>query len=118
MTTVIEASGWKEDATIGVNLGYLHEAVRFVSSDELTMGVTDENHPLMIEAGPYFACVMPVRLEEGGNCFAPARQGRCALRPRSASSRLSLIFRSTLTYTPKHLGESQLVRKIARRSRR
>jgi DNA polymerase III beta subunit, C-terminal domain len=71
MTTVIEASGWKEGAAIGVNLGYLHDAVRFVARDELTIGVSGEEHPLIIEADTYFACVMPVRLEKGG------QNGRC-----------------------------------------
>jgi hypothetical protein len=32
------------------NLGNLHD--RFVSSDELTIGVTDGEHPLVIEAAP------------------------------------------------------------------
>jgi DNA polymerase III sliding clamp (beta) subunit (PCNA family) len=66
MTTVIEATGWKEGAVIGVNVGYLHDAARFVSSDELAIAISGEEHPLIIEADKFFACVMPVRLEKGG----------------------------------------------------
>jgi hypothetical protein len=62
---VIEASGWKDGTTIGLDPGYLHDAVRFVARDELTIGISDENGPLIIEAGKFFACVMPVRLENG-----------------------------------------------------
>jgi DNA polymerase III sliding clamp (beta) subunit (PCNA family) len=36
LTKVIEASGWKEGAAIGVNPGYLHDAIRFVASEELS----------------------------------------------------------------------------------
>jgi len=63
MTTFIEASGWEEEKTVGVNLGYLYNAARFASSDELRIGINDENSPLMISHGPYFACVMPMRLK-------------------------------------------------------
>jgi DNA polymerase III sliding clamp (beta) subunit (PCNA family) len=63
MTTVVEASGWEEGQTIGVNLTYLHNAARFAPSDELRIGITDESSPLMIDDEPYFACVMPVRLK-------------------------------------------------------
>jgi DNA polymerase III sliding clamp (beta) subunit (PCNA family) len=66
LTRVIEASGWKEGAGIGVNPGYLHDAIRFVASEELMIGISDEEHPLIIEAGTFYACVMPVRLEKGG----------------------------------------------------
>jgi DNA polymerase III sliding clamp (beta) subunit (PCNA family) len=66
LTTVTEASGWKDGAAIGVNPGYLHDAVRCVARDEFTIGISDENVPLIIEAGKFFACVMPVRLEKGG----------------------------------------------------
>ena len=45
-----------------MNLAYLYNAARFASSDELRIGITDENSPLMIADGPYFACVMPMRL--------------------------------------------------------
>jgi DNA polymerase-3 subunit beta len=62
MTTVVDASGWKEGETVGMNLAYLYNAARFASSDELRIGITDENSPLMIADGPYFACVMPMRL--------------------------------------------------------
>jgi hypothetical protein len=61
-----EASGWKEGAAIRVNPGYLHDAIRFVASDDLTIGITGEEHPVIIEAGSFYACVMPVRLEKGG----------------------------------------------------
>jgi DNA polymerase III sliding clamp (beta) subunit (PCNA family) len=66
LTRVIEASGWKDGAAIGVNPGYLHDAVRFVTQDELNIGVSGEQHPLIVEAGTFYACVMPVRLEKGG----------------------------------------------------
>jgi DNA polymerase-3 subunit beta len=63
MTTVVDASGWKEGETIGMNLAYLYNAARFASSDELRIGITDENTPLMIHDGPYFACVMSMRVK-------------------------------------------------------
>jgi DNA polymerase III sliding clamp (beta) subunit (PCNA family) len=66
LTTVIEASGWKDAATIGVNPGYFHDALKFVTQDELNIGVSGEEQPLIIEAGTFYACVMPVRLEKGG----------------------------------------------------
>ena len=63
MTTVVKASGWEEGQAVGVNLTYFYYAARFASSDELRIGITDENSPLMIRDGPYFACVMPMRLK-------------------------------------------------------
>jgi DNA polymerase-3 subunit beta len=63
MTTVVDASGWKEGETIGMSLAYFYSAARFASSDELRIRITDENSPLMIRDGPYFACVMPMRLK-------------------------------------------------------
>jgi DNA polymerase III sliding clamp (beta) subunit (PCNA family) len=48
-----------------VNLGYLHDAVRFAPSENLTIGVSDENSPIKIADGPYLAIVMPLRLEKG-----------------------------------------------------
>ena len=63
MTTVVDARGWKEGETIGMNLAYFYNAARFASSDELRIGITDENSPLMIADGPYFACVMSMRLK-------------------------------------------------------
>jgi DNA polymerase-3 subunit beta len=63
MTTVVDVSGWKEGETVGVNLTYLYNAARFASSDELRIGITDENCPLMIADGPYFACIMPMGLK-------------------------------------------------------
>jgi hypothetical protein len=65
MTTLVEASGWEGGQTIGVNLTYLYNAARFAPSGELQIGITDENSPLMIDDGPYFACVMPMRLNGG-----------------------------------------------------
>jgi hypothetical protein len=32
MTTVVDASGWKEGETVGMNLAYLYNAARFASS--------------------------------------------------------------------------------------
>ena len=63
MTSLVEASGWKEGETVGVNLSYLYNAARFADSDELRIGITDESSPLMIADGPYFACIMPMRLK-------------------------------------------------------
>ena len=63
MTTVVDASGWKEGEMIGMNLAYLYNAARFARSDELRIGITHQNSPLMIRDGPYFACVMPMRLK-------------------------------------------------------
>jgi DNA polymerase-3 subunit beta len=63
MTTVVDASGWEEGQTVGVNLAYLYNAARFARSDELRIGITHQNSPLMIRDGPYFACVMPMRLK-------------------------------------------------------
>jgi hypothetical protein len=63
MKTVVEASGSEEGQTIGVNLAYLYNAARFVPSEELRIGITDEDGPLMIDEGPYFACVMPMQLK-------------------------------------------------------
>ena len=48
-----------------MNLTYLHNAVRFVASDDLAIGITDEDHPLTLKHGPFFAAVMPVRIEKG-----------------------------------------------------
>ena len=62
MTTVVDASGWEEGQTVGVNLAYLYNAARSAPSDEIRIGITDENTPLIIDDGPYFACVMPMRL--------------------------------------------------------
>jgi hypothetical protein len=63
VTTTIDASGWKDGQSIGVNLTYLYNAVRFAQSDELRVGITDEESPLVIQDGPYGAYVMPMRLE-------------------------------------------------------
>ena len=63
MTSLVEASGWKEGETVGVNLSYLYNAARFAASDELRIGITDESSPLKIADGPYFACIMPMRLK-------------------------------------------------------
>jgi DNA polymerase III subunit beta len=63
MTSLVEASGWKEGESVGVNLSYLYNAVRFADSDELRIGITDESSPLRIADGPYLACVMPMRLK-------------------------------------------------------
>src|SRR5439155_4080585 len=65
LTITIPASGWKEGELLGVNLGYLHDAVRFAPSENLTIGITDKNHPIKIADGPYLAIVMPLRLEKG-----------------------------------------------------
>jgi DNA polymerase-3 subunit beta len=65
LTITILASGWKEGELIGVNLGYLHDAVRFARSENLTIGLSDENHPLTIADGAYLALVMPLRLNKG-----------------------------------------------------
>ena len=65
MTAAIEASGWKDGEMVGVNLSYLYNAVRFVASDDLAIGITDEDHPLILKHGPFFAAVMPVRMEKG-----------------------------------------------------
>jgi DNA polymerase III sliding clamp (beta) subunit (PCNA family) len=50
---------------LGLNLGYLHDAVRFAPSENVTIGITDENRPIKIADGPYLAIVMPLRLEKG-----------------------------------------------------
>ena len=63
MTTVVDASGWKEGEMIGMNLAYLYNAARFARSDELRIGITHQNSPLMIHDGPYFACVMSMRVK-------------------------------------------------------
>jgi len=63
MTSLVEASGWKEGETVGVNRSYLYNAARFADSDELRIGITDESSPLKIADGPYFACIMPMRLK-------------------------------------------------------
>jgi DNA polymerase III subunit beta len=63
MTSLVEASGWKEGETVGVNLSYLYNAARFAASDELRIGITDESSPLKITDGPYFACIMPMGLK-------------------------------------------------------
>jgi len=63
MTSLVEASGWKEGETVGVNLSYLYNAARFAASDELRIGITDESSPLKIADGPYFACIMPMKLK-------------------------------------------------------
>lgn len=65
LTITIPASGWKDDEVIGVNLRYLHDAVRFVPSEELAIGLSDENSPMKIVDGSYLALVMPIRLERG-----------------------------------------------------
>ena len=46
-----------------MNLSYLYNATRFADSDELRIGITGEGSPLMIADGPYFACIMPMRLK-------------------------------------------------------
>jgi hypothetical protein len=63
MTTTIDASGWDGDQSLGVNLTYLYNAARFVRSDELRIGITNEESPLLIEDRPYAAYVMPMRFE-------------------------------------------------------
>jgi DNA polymerase III beta subunit, C-terminal domain len=65
LTITIPASGWKEGELLGVNLGYLHDAVRFAPSENITIGITDENHPIKIADGAYLVIVMPIRLEKG-----------------------------------------------------
>ena len=65
ITITIAASGWKDGERLGVNLGYLHDAARFAQSANLTIGITDENHPLKIADGAYLAIVMPLRLDKG-----------------------------------------------------
>ena len=65
LTITIPASGWKEGELLGVNLGYLHDAVRFAPSENIMIGISDENHPIKIADGPYLAIVMPLRLEKG-----------------------------------------------------
>jgi DNA polymerase III sliding clamp (beta) subunit (PCNA family) len=65
MTAAIDATGWKDGELNGVNLSYLHNAVRFVASDDVAIGITDEDHPLILKHGPFFAAVMPVRIEKG-----------------------------------------------------
>jgi DNA polymerase III subunit beta len=65
LTITIPASGWKDDEVIGVNLRYLHDAVRFAPSEELAIGLGDENSPMKIVDGSYLALVMPIRLERG-----------------------------------------------------
>jgi DNA polymerase-3 subunit beta len=65
LTITIPASGWKEGELLGVNLGYLHDAARFAPSENVTIGVTDESHPIKIADGPYLAIVMPLRLDKG-----------------------------------------------------
>jgi len=66
LTVTIGASGWQEGEVIGVNLGYLADAVRFAPSEVLTIGIGDENQPLKINEGTYLALVMPIRLDKGG----------------------------------------------------
>jgi len=66
LTITIPASGWKEGELLGVNLGYLHDAVRFAPSEEVAIGLSDESSPMKIVDGPYLALVMPIRLERGG----------------------------------------------------
>jgi len=63
MTSLVEASGWKDGESVGVNLSYLYNAAQFADSDELRIGITDEGSPLMIADGPYLACIMPMRLK-------------------------------------------------------
>jgi DNA polymerase III sliding clamp (beta) subunit (PCNA family) len=65
LTITIPASGWNEGELLGVNLGYLHDAVRFAPSEELEIGLSDENSPIKIVDGSYLAIVMPLRLEKG-----------------------------------------------------
>ena len=65
LTITIPANGWNEGDLIGVNLGYLHDAVRFAPSENVTIGITDENHPIKIADGRFLAIVMPIRLEKG-----------------------------------------------------
>jgi DNA polymerase III subunit beta len=65
LTITIPASGWNEGESLGVNLGYLHDAVRFAPSENVTIDITDENHPIKIADGRYLAIVMPLRLEKG-----------------------------------------------------
>jgi DNA polymerase III subunit beta len=65
LTVTIPASGWKEGELLGVNLGYLHDAVRFAPSEELAIGLSDEDSPMKIVDGLYLALVMPLRLDKG-----------------------------------------------------
>jgi DNA polymerase III subunit beta len=66
LTITIPASGWKEGDLIGVNLRYLHDAVRFAPSEgELAIGLSDENSPMKIVDGSYLALVMPIRVDKG-----------------------------------------------------
>jgi DNA polymerase III beta subunit-like protein len=65
LTITIPASGWKDDEMIGMNLRYLHDAVRFAPSEELAIGLSDENSPMKIVDGSYLALVMPIRLDKG-----------------------------------------------------
>jgi DNA polymerase III sliding clamp (beta) subunit (PCNA family) len=64
LTITIPVSGWKNDE-VGVNLRYLHDAVRFAPSEELAIGLSDENSPMKIVDGSYLALVMPIRLDKG-----------------------------------------------------
>jgi hypothetical protein len=63
MTTTIDASGWEVGEAIGVNLTYLYNAARFARSEELRIGITGEESPLVIKDWEYAAYVMPMRLE-------------------------------------------------------
>jgi DNA polymerase-3 subunit beta len=65
LKTDIAASGWTDKAMIEVNLSYLHCAVRYVPSDDLRIGVTDETSPMKIEDGSYLALVMPIAPTKG-----------------------------------------------------
>jgi DNA polymerase III sliding clamp (beta) subunit (PCNA family) len=65
LTITIAASGWKKNELLGVNLGYLHDGLRFARSANLTIGITDESHPIKIADSLYLALIMPIRLEKG-----------------------------------------------------
>jgi DNA polymerase III sliding clamp (beta) subunit (PCNA family) len=61
----IPASGWKAGERLGLNLSYLHDAVRHALSDEVTLSLSDDTHPIKVADGTYLAIVMPIRLEKG-----------------------------------------------------
>jgi DNA polymerase III sliding clamp (beta) subunit (PCNA family) len=65
LKTDIVASGWVEKAMIELNLSYLYNASRFVPSDDLRIGISDETSPIKIEDAPYLALVMPIAPRKG-----------------------------------------------------
>ncbi|MGH7823535.1 MAG: hypothetical protein ACREQ9_27560, partial [Candidatus Binatia bacterium] len=64
LSSVIAAEGWKEGESIGLNLSYLYDAVRFAPSSEVTIGIQDAVSAIKVEDGPFLAVVMPMRLGE------------------------------------------------------